>query len=78
MAEFIRIVTVRPNGTERIVRDIDVTDLTDTQTQRADAFLAARAEKDAGQHVRVYTSSNGTVSPGDLVYDSDIDYGGTI
>jgi len=75
MAEFIRIVVVRPNGSERIVRDIDVTDLTDTQILRGQAFVAARQEKDIGQHVRVYTSSNGTVSPGDLIWDSDISYG---
>lgn len=75
MAEFIRIVVVRPNGSERIVRDIDVTGLTDTQMQRAEAFAAAKQERDIGQHVRVYTSSEGVVSPGDLVWDSTIDYG---
>jgi hypothetical protein len=78
VAEFIRIVSVRPNGTERIVRDIPIASVTDTQTERAAAFVQAKEAKDAGQHIRVYTSSNEVVSPGDLVYDSDIDYGGTI
>ena len=75
MAEFIRIVSVRPNGTERLVRDVPIASITDSQMERAAAFMAAKQEKDAGQHIRVYTSSNETVSPGDLVWDSDIDYG---
>lgn len=75
MAEFIRIVSVRPNGTERIVRDIPIASITDDQMERAAAFQQAREAKDIGQHIRVYTSSNEVVSPGDLVWDSDIDYG---
>lgn len=75
MAEFIRIVSVRPNGTERIVRDIPLADLTTDQVERAEAFAQAKAAKDNGQHIRVYTSSDGVISPGDLVWDSDIDYG---
>ena len=75
MAEFIRIVSVKPNGTERIVRDIPIASVTTSQTERATAFQQAREAKDNGQHIRVYTSSNEVVSPGDLVWDSDIDYG---
>lgn len=75
MAEFYRIVVVRPNGTERIVRDIPCASVTDTQTERAECFAAARQEKDIGQHVRVYSSSDETISPGDLCWDSAIDYG---
>lgn len=76
MAEFIRIVRVLPNGNERLIRDIPCLDVTTTQVERAEAFAAAREGKDSGQHIRVYTSSNETISPGDLVWDSAIDYGG--
>ena len=75
MAEFIRIVSVRPNGTERLVRDITIADLTTDQVERAQAYADAETRKASGQHIRVYTSSNETISPGDLVWDSDIDYG---
>lgn len=75
MAEFIRIVSVRPNGTERIVRDIPIASITDDQQERAAAFVQAKEAKDAGQHIRVYTSSDEVIHPGDLVWDSVIDYG---
>ena len=75
MAEFIRIVRVLANGNERIIRDIPCASVTDTQMERAAAFADAKTAKDAGQHIRVYTSSNEIVSPGDLVWDSAIDYG---
>jgi len=75
MAEFIRVVSVRPNGTERFVRDIPIADLTTDQLERATAFADAETRKASGLHIRVYTSSNETISPGDLVWDSDIDYG---
>ena len=75
MAEFVRIVRVRPNGTEQVVRDIPIASLTDSQMERATAFADASTRKAGGQHIRVYTSSGGVVSPGDLVWDSDIEYG---
>lgn len=75
MAEFYRIVSVRPNGTERLVRDIPCASVTDTQLERGQAFAEASAAKANGQHIRVYSSSNEVVSPGDLIWDSDIDYG---
>lgn len=74
MAEFIRIVRVRPNGREDVVRDIPIASLTDSQIERAQAFMDAQQRKTSGLHVRVYTSSNETVSPGDLVWDSEIAY----
>ena len=75
MAEFVRIVRVRPNGTEQVVRDIPIASLTTDQVERAQAFADAATRKAGGQHIRVYTSSNGTISPGDLVWDSSIEYG---
>jgi len=75
MAEFFRIVRVLPNGNENIIRDIDITDVTPDQMIRAEAYAEGASRKAQGQHVRVYTSSNETISPGDLVWDSDINYG---
>ena len=75
MAEFIRIVRVLANGRERIVRDIPIADVTSDQMVRAEAYAEGATLRDSGQHIRVYTSSNEVVSPGDLVWDSDIDYG---
>jgi len=77
MAEFIRIVSVRPNGTERLVRDIAIASLTTDQVERATAYADAETRKAGGQHIRVYTSSDEVIHPGDidLVWDSDIDYG---
>ena len=74
MAEFVRIVQVRSNGTERRIRDIPIASLTDPQVERAEAYAEARATWDAGQHIRVYTSSDEVISPGDLVWDSDVLY----
>lgn len=70
MAEFVRIVRVRPNGSEQHVIDIPIASATDSQTERAQAFLDARSRRDGGQRIRVYTSSNEQVGPGDLVWDS--------
>lgn len=72
MAEFFRIVRVRPNGTEQIIRDIPLADATTDQLERAAAYADARQRKASGVHVRVYTSSNGTISPGDVVWDSTV------
>jgi len=72
MAEFIRIVRVRPNGTEVQLLDIPITDVTEEQTIRAQAFTDARTRRDTGLHIRVYTSSNEAISPGDVVWDSTV------
>jgi hypothetical protein len=75
MAEFFRIVRVRPNGTEQLIRDIAISDVTPDQMIRAEAYAEGESRKAQGQHIRVYTSSDGVVTPGDLVWDSDIEYG---
>jgi hypothetical protein len=75
VAEFYRIVRVQPNGRESILRDIPIAGVTDSQAERAQAFVAASEGTTVGQHIRVYSSSGETVSPGDLIWDSDIDYG---
>ena len=75
MAEFVRIVRVLPSGKENVVRDIPIASLTTDQVERAQAFADAETRKAGGQHIRVYTSSNEVVSPGDLVWDSTIEYG---
>lgn len=72
MAEFIRIVRVRPNGREDILRDIPIASLTTSQVERAEAFADAETRRASGLHIRVYTSNNETVSPGDLVWDSEV------
>lgn len=72
MAEFIRIVRVLPNGNENIIRDIPIVSLTDSQLERAAAFADAETRKASGMHIRVYTSSDETVSPDDLVWDSEV------
>lgn len=75
-APFFRIVRVQPNDRENVLRDIPWASVTDTQTQRAEAYAAASEGKTAGQHIRVYSSQDdGTIGPGDLIWDSDIDYG---
>lgn len=72
MAEFIRVVRVRPNGSEQHIRDISFASLTDSQAERAQAFADARSRRDGGQRIRVYTSSNEQVTPADLVWDSAV------
>jgi hypothetical protein len=72
VAEFIRIVRVRPNGSEQLIRDIPIASLTDSQTERAEAFAEARTRRDGGVRIRVYTSSNEQVTPDDLVWDSTV------
>lgn len=72
MAEFFRIVRVRPNGTEVLVGDFPYADLTEEQTTRAQAYADGRLARSGGQRYRVYTSSNETVSPGDVVWDSAV------
>ena len=73
MAEFYRIVIVRPNGTERIFRDVPFTDFGSEQNARNSAFLDAAAQTKGGLHVRVYSSDeNGNVTPDDLIWDSEI------
>ena len=73
MAEIYRIVRVRNNGTEVILRDIQTTDITDEQIKRAEAFVEANARKATGIRVRVYSSDeNGVVTPNDMIWDSAV------
>lgn len=75
MAWLIRIIRVRPNGTEQIVRDLTFADVNEEQLTRAEAFADAETRKASGLHIRVYTSQDdGTFLPGDfdLVWDSEI------
>lgn len=72
MAEFIRVVRVRSNGSEQVVRDFPLADVTTSQVERAQAFADARSRRDGGQRIRVYTSSNEQVTPDDLVWDSAV------
>lgn len=72
MADFYRVVRIRPNGTEVVLRDILYADVTAEQTIRAESFADAETRKATGVHVRVYSSSNETVSPGDLIWDSEL------
>lgn len=72
MADFYRVVRVRPNGTETVLRDIPYTDVTDEQVRRAEMFADADARKAQGLHVRVYSSSEETVSTRDLIWDSAV------
>lgn len=70
MAEFFRIVRVRPNGTEQQLRDIPITDVTTDAAQRVSALVDARQRRDTGLRIRIYSSSNEQVTPDDLIWDS--------
>lgn len=72
MAEFYRIVRVRPNGSEQHLRDIPIADVTEEQAVRAEAFVDARTRRDSGIRIRVYSSSNEQVTPDDLIWDSTV------
>ena len=73
MAEFFRIMRVRPNGTEVLVKDVTIADVTAEQQLRAQAYADGRAARSGGQHYRVYTSSGETIVPArDLVWDSEV------
>jgi hypothetical protein len=66
-----RVVRVRPNGSEQVVRDIDVGDVSQEQLVRAEAFADARTRKQSGLHIRVYSSQDdNTFGPGDVIWDS--------
>jgi hypothetical protein len=73
MAQFYRIVRVRPNGTEQVLEDVPFTDFQSEQSGRTSARLKAAQQTAGGLHVRVYSSDeNGVVTPGDLIWDSEI------
>jgi hypothetical protein len=75
MAEFYRVVRVRPNGTENIIRDVPCVSVTDADLKRATSFAEARAARDQnGWRVRVYgyNEESPVVSPGDLIWDSAV------
>jgi hypothetical protein len=74
VAEFYRVVRVRPNGREDVLRDIPIASLTTSQVERAETFADAETRKASGLHIRVYSSSGEVVGPGDLIWDSDIEY----
>lgn len=72
MAEFYRVVRVRPNGAEQIARDIAYADVSEEQLRRAETFADAATRRDLGQHIRVYSSSGEQVTPDDLIWDSRV------
>jgi hypothetical protein len=73
VAEFYRIVRVQPNGTERIIRDVPFTAVTEEQQMRASAFADGTAAALNGQHIRLYSSDeNGVVTPDDCIWDSEV------
>lgn len=74
MAEFFRITRVRANGREDVLRDIPIESLTYDQLERAQAYADAEERKATGIRVRVYSSSDGVVRPGDtdLIWDSAV------
>lgn len=72
MAEFYRIVRVRPNGTEQHIRDVPIAEVSQEQMVRAEAFADARTRRDAGPRIRVYSSSNEQVTSDDLIWDSAV------
>ncbi len=73
MAEFYRIVRVRPNGTEQVLKDVPFTDVTTEQLIRAQAFADGSAQALNGQHIRLYSSDeNGIVTREDCIWDSEI------
>lgn len=78
---FYRIVRV-VRGKEKVIRDILWRDLEDrsdaravrkgrsSQEERAEAL--AEAERHAG-HIRIYSSQDdGTLGPGDIIWDSEL------
>ena len=70
---FYRVVLVRANGTEQTLQEFPYTDFPDEQAKRAQAAAFARSRRDAGEHVRIYSSDQtGKISAGDLVADSDV------
>jgi len=74
VAEFYRVVRVRPNGSEQIIRDIPWASVSEEQLLRAEAFTDGTARALNGQHIRLYSSQeDGSVSPDDLIWDSEID-----
>lgn len=79
---FYRVVRVRPDGKEEVLRDIPWSDLEDrsderavrigrsSQPEREQAFECAAAQDG---HIRVYSSQDdGTVRPGDVIWDSEL------
>lgn len=75
MPIIYRVVRVRPNGTEQVVREINAADVTESQLVRAEAFAEARTRRDSGPRIRVYSSQDdGTFLPGDadLIWDSQV------
>jgi len=69
-AEFYRVVRVRANGTEQILRDIAIADVTEEQTVRAACFADGQAR--TGQHIRLYSSNEGAITRQDCIWDSRI------
>jgi len=74
MAWFARIVRVRPNGTEQVLRDLAYADISEELLARADIFADAEQRKASGLHIRVYTSQDDgvTVTRDDCIWDSEI------
>lgn len=71
-APFFRIVRVQPDGSERVLREIPWMPVRGAQPERVEALADAKSRKG---HIRVYSSADdGTVSPGDLIFDSTAGY----
>jgi hypothetical protein len=76
-AEFYRIVRVRPNGTEQIIKDIPFDDLTEDQIARAQIYAEGRQAL-RNNHIRLYSSNGGVVTPDDVIFDSGIQDGSAL
>lgn len=72
---FYRVVQVRANLSEQTLQDFPYTNgnLADEQARRAEAAAFARAKRDEGMRVRIYSSDDsGKIGAGDLVADSTV------
>lgn len=73
---FYRVVQVRANGSEQTLQDFPylVNNLADEQAKRAQSAAFARAQRDTGLRVRIYSSDDqGKIDPAkDLGADSAV------
>ena len=72
---FYRVVQVRANLSEQTLQEFPYIDgnLADEQAKRAEAAAFARAKRDEGLRIRIYSSdAQGKVAASDLVADSTV------